>query len=248
MKLFFLLFLSSLFAAPIGNPTAPSLLDEGLFIPDTSWTNFQAGFTQDFLLQKKFRPSRTSQLQSASKSSLSGSAELFYAIWDIRERFNIQLSVGPALFDWSWIQSDGRLEAESNVGLFGSLSGSLILIEVKETSLAVEGQIGGWDWSQSSLSLNGQPISQKAESYFYYWQAGAAFTQKVGLFAPYFGCMVNQTTFRANQLPTGSARLRSLIIVGPFAGCTIGTQIASLNFEWRGWFEEGLSFSCQFRF
>jgi hypothetical protein len=239
----------SLFCAPIGNPAAPSLLEEGFFIPDTSWTNFQIGFTQDFLIEKMFRAARTSPLQPVSQASLSGNAELAEAVWSIKERFNMRFAVGPGTFDWSWIQTQGRLEGESGTGVWGGLNGSLILLEVKDTSLAIEGQIGGWIGAQADVCLNGVPLAGQAQCDFHYWQAGAALTQKIGILAPYLGCTVNQTVFHATQLATGNVRLRSLTIVGPFAGCTLTTgTMASLNLEWRGWFEEGISVSGQLRF
>lgn len=249
MWLLFLLPIFSLFASPIGNPAAPSLLEEGFFIPDTSWTNVQLGFTQDFLLQKLFRPSRRSPLQNIHKASLSGNAQLAEVVWNIRERLNVQAVAGPGFFEWSWIQPQGRLEGESDTGFFSAGTASLIIWEIKDTTLAAEGQVGNWRGARADVSINGVPQSEKAKVYFYYWQAGAALTQKIGPLAPYLGCMVNQTIFRAKRLQTGSARLRSLLIVGPFAGCTIGTgALASLNLEWRGWFEEGVSISCQLRF
>jgi hypothetical protein len=239
----------SLFSAPIGNPSAPALLEEGIAIPDTSWANFQAGFTQDFLLEKLFRPAHTSPTQEVHKASLSGNAELAEITWSIKERLNVQLLLGPGNFDWSWIQPQGRVEGESNTGFFSAANGTIILLEVKDTTLSAEGQVGAWTGAKADISLNGVAQKPQAKNYFYYWQAGAALTQKIGPLAPYIGCNVNQTTFRAKRLSTGAVRLRSLLIVGPFAGCTISTgTIASFNLEWRGWFEEAISLSCQLRF
>lgn len=248
MWILFLLPIITLFSAPIGNPTAPSLLEEGFFIPDTSWSNVQLGFTQDFLLQKLFRPSRTSPLQNIKKAELSGNAQLLEVVWNIKERLNLQAVAGPGSFEWGWEQPQGRLEGESDTGFFCAGTASLVLLEIKDTSLAAEGQVGSWNGAWGHVTLNGIAQSEKANVYFYYWQAGAALTQKIGPLAPYLGCMVNQTSFRAKHLQTGSARLRSLIIVGPFAGCTIGSMLASINIEWRGWFEEGISISGQVRF
>ncbi len=246
---FLLLPLFSLFAAPVGNPAAPALLDEGLFIPDTSWTNIQVGYTQEFLIQKLFRPSRTSPLQAIRKASLSGNVEIAQVTWNIRERLNLQLEAGPGTFEWSWREAEQKWKGKSGVGFFGAGNGALILLEIKDTTLAAEGQVGGWGGAKAKVTLDGASQPNPANTYFYYWQAGASLTQKIGLFAPYLGCLVNQTILRVKHIQGSSARLRSLIITGPFVGCTIGAGTkASLNAEWRGWFEEGLSLSCQVRF
>jgi len=157
--------------------------------------------------------------------------------------------VGSGQLFWSWNQNQKMFCGESDTGLVWSGSAKLVIFEVQDTAFAATGQIGGWDRMEGTVRFNGIPAAGKAKVKLRYWQAGAAVTQRIGFFAPYLGCIVNQTQFKVSHLKTGSARLEPQIIVGPFLGCTLsrGSRLL-LNIEWRGWFEEGLAVSGQVRF
>jgi len=244
-----ILFPAFFFSAPVGNPYLPSILEEGLFIPDTFWSNIQLGFTEDFLLQKKMKQSKESQIGSIRKARIQGIAQIGDISWTIREQFDLTAELGTGQISWSWTQPGLRLSGESDMGFFWGCSAKLVFFEIKDTAFSAFGQAGGADDLKSWVCFNGNPGSVKTKLKLRYWQAGGAVTQRIGFFSPYFGCLANQTFFKVSRLPDGAARLEPRMIVGPILGCTLSTgSTFSLNMEWRGWFEEGLSISGQVRF
>jgi hypothetical protein len=237
-------------AAPIGNPSAPSLLEQGFFIPDTSWTNFQSGVLGDWLAEQRFRPRTSSQSFGLHKAELRGESQLGYATWNIAERLNIQIEMGSGRFDWRWKQSGNQaIVGHLSGGMLWNGSAKLVIFEIKDVSLAADVHAGGWDWMKGHATSNGSPLKGIAHSELRYWQAGAALCMKFQLFIPYIGVGANRTRLKVSHLVTGTGWLRSRHTIGPFLGCTLskGTDI-SLNVEWRGGFEQGTSLSGQIRF
>lgn len=244
-----LLFCVGLFGAPVGNPTLPALLEEGFLIPDTHWSNPQFGFSFDYLIQKKIRCCHSSKSLGLRKGFISGASEIGTLVWSIRERFNIQLELGSGQYSWGWQQKGRNVLGRSSGGVLWGGDAKLIILGIKDTTFAIDAQAGGWDWMNGSSTSNGFASGDHVNSLLRYWQLGAALTQKIQFFAPYLGFAVNRTRLKVWHLPTGTGRFHARHQIGPFGGCSISSGNRFLaNIEWRGWFEEGLSFSAQIRF
>lgn len=228
MRLLFCLLALPLFSAPVGNPGGPVLLDEGFWIPDTFWSNVQAGATQDFLIQKKLMPAKKFSHLPLSKIRMEGNSQIADLVWCIREKLNIQMNLGSARFKWRW-NDERELISGSGSGFFLGGDIKLVLLEAKDTVFAADGQAGIWKDSGAEYS---------------YWQGAFALSHKFPFLAPYAGWTFNGTNFKAEQIS-----FRALILSGPFAGCTIsnGSRFF-LSAEYRGWFEQGASVSAQVRF
>ena len=247
--LFLLAILCELGASPIGNPSAPALLEEGFVLPDTSWIHPQFGFIGDYLAQKKMRSCHSSKHLHLHKAFLSGTSELATASWSLREKFNLQLQAGSGQFSWRWQQMGKNIEGRSSGGVVWAGDAKLIILAVKERTFAADAQAGGWDWMRGASTINAVHSTKNAISQLRFWQLAFALTQKIGLFAPYLGYAVNASRFKVSHLPTGTGRIRSHQKTGPFGGCSLSTGNRFLgNFEWRGWFEEGVTLSAQVRF
>ncbi len=228
MKLLFCLLALPLFSAPVGNPANPVLLDEGFWIPDTFWSNVQAGATQDFLIQKKLMPAKKFSHLPLSKIKMEGNSQIANLVWCIREKLNIQMNLGSARFKWRWNDQRQSIRG-SGSGFFLGGDIKLVLLEAQDTVFAADGQAGIWKDSGAEYS---------------YWQGAFALSHKFRFLAPYAGWTFNGTNFKAEQIS-----FRALILSGPFAGCTIsnGSRFF-LSAEYRGWFEQGASVSAQVRF
>jgi len=248
---FFLIWLIPIYSSPIGNPAAPSLIEQGFFIPDTSWANIQFGFTGDDLSQKRFCARTSSQNLGLHKACLWGVSQTGNVTWNIMERCNLQCELGSGRFRWIWKQAPNTaIFGQVSEGLIWSGSAQLIIFEIQDTALAADVHAGGWDWMKGHANANGMALPGTVQSAMRYWQVGAALSQKIaGFFAPYVGVAVNRTRLKIRKLESGIGWLRSRHTVGPFLGCTLtqGTFI-SLNIEWRGGFEQGLALSGQLRF
>ena len=237
-------------SVPIGNPSAPSLLEQGFFIPDTSWTNFQSGVLGDWLSQQRFLARTSSQSFGLHRAELRGESQIGNITWNIAERLNIQVELGSGRFYWQWKQvGNTAILGQFSGGMLWSGSAKLVILEIKDTSLAADAHAGGWDWMTGHATSNGVPLARTVRSEMRYWQAAAALSQKINSFIPYIGVAANRTRLKIRKLESGIGWLRSRHTLGPFLGCTLskGTDIA-LNVEWRGGFEQGAAVSGQIRF
>lgn len=228
MRLLYCLAALPLLAAQVGNPANPVLLDEGFWIPDTFWSNFQAGATQDFLIQKKLKPSKKFSHLPLSKIRMEGNSQIADLVWCIREKINIQLNLGSAHFKWRWNDDGGKM-CWSGSGFFLGGDVKLVLLEAKDTVFAADGQAGLWKDSGAEYS---------------YWQGAFALSHRFRFCAPYAGWAFNGTSFQSEQIC-----FRALVLSGPFAGCNFSNGSRFFfSAEYRGWFEQGASASAQLRF
>lgn len=213
---FFLLSIN-LIAAPVGNPTLPFLLEEGFAIPDTAWSNLQSGIIGDYLFQKKMR-SHQEQI------NFSGFSEAANVVWNIRERFNIGFVLGSAQY---------KLKHKMRSGILFTGDAKLIIFNVKDTTFALDGQVGGWNGSLSHLR---------------YWQVGMALTQKLGYISPYAGCAIHRMRGKISTTPE-TLWFHEIHHLGPFGGISFSNgDLFLFNVEYRALFESGLTLSAQIRF
>jgi len=224
-------------------------LDEGFILPDTSWTHPQVGFIGDYLATKRMRTCQASKELHIRKGYLSGTSELATFTWNIKEKINIQMQAGSGQFSWRWNQEGKNIQGHSSGGVVWAGDAKVIVIAVKDTTFAADFQAGGWDYMLGSSTIDAAFNTSVARSKYRYWQMGFAFTQNIGLFAPYLGYAVNSSRFKVSHMPTGTGRLHARHKTGPFGGISLTTGNRFLgNFEWRGFFEEGVSLSAQIRF
>jgi hypothetical protein len=245
-----LLALLPIHPVPIGNPSAPSLLEQGFFIPDTSWTNFQWGVIGDWLAEQRFRSRTSSRSFGLHRAELWGASQLGNVTWNIAERLNIQIETGTGRFSWQWKQLGNRaIQGRLFGGVVWNGNAKLVIFEIKDTTLAADVHAGGWDWMKGHATSNGIPFKRAVHSVMRYWQVAAALSMKFHLFVPYVGVGANRTRLKISDLESGDGWLRSRHTLGLFLGCTLtkGTDIA-LNVEWRGGFEQGAALSGQIRF
>ncbi len=242
---FSVLFLSSfpLYPITVGNPSFPSVLEEGFAIPDTDWSNVQGGLYLDYLIQKKLHSSKV------HKAFLSGISEVGCLIWSIRDRFNLQLGLGSGQFDWRYHRNGYNISGNMRGGLLWSGDAKLVLFQTKDTMLALSGSAGGWDWMEGMATQNEHFLTARARSLLRYWQVGLAFTQQISCFFPYLGIAWNRTRFEIWKVGLTDVTMHAWHDLGPFGGCSLSSgNRFLLNLEWRGWFEDGVSLAFQLRF
>ncbi|MBI5272745.1 MAG: hypothetical protein HY861_02035 [Chlamydiia bacterium] len=235
---------------PIGNPSAPSILEQGCFIPDTSWANLQASYTADWLFQERFIARCSSQELGLRKALFSGSFQVGTLLWNVLERFDLGIEMGSGQFFWRWEQS-GKVAISGTVseGMVWGGRAKLIVFEIRDTTFAIDGHAGGWDWMNGPAASNGIPLLGETHSEMRYWQISVALAQKMALFTPYIGFVANRTRLKIDRLESGVGWLRSLHTIGAFLGCSVSYgRIFFLNVESRGGFEQGVSVTGQIRF
>ncbi len=248
--LFFVCFSSALFASWVGNPADPCVLGEGLWIKDTSFSSLRVGVNGDYLLTKRMRPARVSQKAGVSGAELSWRLISCDISWNIKERFSLGILVGSAsAANVLWRQNSTFYQAPGRSGLFWGADAKLILLEMKETSLGVDARIAEIRNVEGVLLANGRAVSGEFSSRLYFWQVGVGLSQDLGFLKPYAGAVVERLTARIRAPECGSLRLRDLLLIGTYEGCsvTLGSKMF-LNIEARQFFESGLSLSGELRF
>ncbi len=241
--LYFLCFSLSLCAAPIGNPASPTLLQQGVFIADTTWCQPRVSFLEDF--------TQTQQLScsSAHNSFAQFALELGSLTWSIREKFDLSITLGGAQNYFRLYQENHLLEFYSGGGLVWYGEGKLILLEVKDTILSIFGEAGGWDWMDGPAYVDENPQGPDSHLKMRFWMAGAALTQQIGLFSPYLGIAVLRSRWKLEEVSLETFHFSQKYTAGPFMGCTLssGSQVA-LNIEWRAQIENAWTVSGEVRF
>jgi hypothetical protein len=184
------------------------------------------------------------------KAQVKGISQLGNITWNIFERVNIQVELGSGQFDWQWKQDQNQfISGKLNGGLIWSGSAKAVFLELKDTSIAADAHVGGWNWMEGPVVAGGTPLEGTARSHMWYWQLAGSITQKIYIFFPYLGIAANQTELKISHLSTGTGWLRSRHQLGAFGGCTLSTgSYFFLNLEWRSGFEQAFSISGQFRF
>ena len=238
------LFFCEASASSVGNPALPSLLDEGFCIADTSWTNPQCGVLVDCLFEKRLKSS-----SNIHQSFLSGTSEMGQVIWNIRERFNLQAQLGSGQYTFRYRQKGDTIQGGFRGGLLFGGDAKLIIFNAKDTTFALDAQVGGWHWMKGASTLNETHQILDVTSQLRYWQLGVGLSQKISIFSPYIGLAVNRISLEIVNPPWKTRRLHARHNLGPFGGCSIGSgNRFLLNCEWRAFFEYGLSVSGQIRF
>lgn len=238
-----------LHASPIGNLAAPSLLEEGFWIPDCSWSGIRAGVSGDILFHKRLTASHASRVRGVRGSEISGSSSWCDIIWNIRERWDVCVMAGYAHpTDLQFLLNDAAYEALGNRGTVWGGSSTFVLLEKKDTSLGVNIHAGGTSRIRGPFLQNGRPFAKDFSSHVYFWQFAAGLSQRIGVFTPYFGAVLQKffCLVRANGFER--VRFHVLCPVGLYEGCsmTLGSRV-SLHLEARQFFESGLMLSGEVR-
>ncbi len=240
----------SLGASLVGNPSDPSILDEGFWISDRCWSSLRTGMSGDVLLEKRMRTARFSKGSGISNPEMNWKLALWDFGWNIKERFDLHLLVGPAAsVDLRWQQNGARFEASGNRGLFWGASSKLILLEMQDTTFGIDFHGGGIQWIEGPLLRNGVPARDTFSSRMYFWQLAGGFSQNLGPLKPYIGGVTSHLVYVLSQVGSRRLRFHDLLAAGAFEGCTIsvGSRIL-LNIEARQFFESGVSISGEIRF
>lgn len=231
-----------LLAAPIGPPAAPSILEQGFVISDHEWTHLRLGYSQDFLLHQSLVG------KNAQHPGIQGSSSIATLVWNIKERLDIQGFSGSGQFSWDYIQDDSFICGQTNPAWIWGGSAKGIVLEVKDTTFSCSISGGYWQEMKGHYSFNEIPMKKDAHIKLRFWQIAAGITQKISRFYPYLGCAIQHTLIQMEVKPV-SLKLHEQHQLGPFLGCTLTNGIEyMLNLEWRGWFEQGITGSCEIRF
>ena len=235
-------------ASPVGNPSAPCVLEEGFFVSDQSWFSIRGGVNGDLLFQKRLRASPESENLNISHSEVNWKIAACDIGWTLRERFDLHVITGPVVSsDLYWQQEGARYSASSDQGLFWGSSASIIILDVEDTTLGLDAQGGGISWLEGPLTRNAIAQEKGFNASVHFWQVAVGLSQNLGPLRPYIGGVCNHLFYILNA--PSKIRLQDLLAYGTYEGCSLsfGSRF-SLNVEARQFFESGLSLSGELRF
>lgn len=265
MKKFALLigaiFLSTkLWATPVGNTSAPALIEEGLFASSENWVSFRSGYEGDFVADGRMKQydQGTGRIDTYQQHTNSGTVTMnFHNRLDIYGVFGSSKTKADWRFENGAAGTTTRIKVETKHNLLWGIGSRAILCEWWNASLGLGGRYSSCHYRSASLTSNGasQPT---AGSHFKWkeWQINLDISYKIHFFTPYIGTKYShaRTSLTGFAVPISSSLARSNSFknrdpVGLYLGCTISNgKYFMLNLEGRLIDEEAVTVSCDFRF
>lgn len=251
---------TTLYAAPVGNTSAPELIQEGFFISCDSWINFRVGYEGDFVADGRMKQENQGHGRVDTYQQWTNSGTLTLNILD---RIDVYGVFGSSRTQADWRFGDisagtvTRIELETKYNFLWALGGRAILYEWCNTSLGFGGRYSYSNYRPSWLTSDGViQIVDGSQFRWSEWQINLDVSYKIDLFTPYIGIKyLNSTTHLKNfSVPisadfTGRNTFENRIPVGVYLGCTLSTgEYFMLNLEGRLIDEEAVTVSGDFRF
>lgn len=250
---------STLFAAPVGNPSFPRLLQEGYIIPCNSWVDLRLGYEGDFIgdaCLKQYDEGH-GRVDNYEQNTNSGTVTL-----NFNDRLDIYGVFGSsrATCDWRFRLPDltySQVEMETGYHFLWGVGGRCALFEWGNTILGLGGRYSAANMKPVWMTINGA-LTSAAETHLRYreWQIDSDLSYKVDIFIPYFGLKYSSNHTRMGTFPvaisnsgSGSLHMKNRKPVGIVIGCALTTgKYFMLNVEGRLIDEMAATIAGDFRF
>lgn len=251
---------TALNAAPVGNTSAPELIQEGFLISCDSWINFRLGYEGDFVADGRMKQhdQGVGRVDTYEQWTNSGTVTL-----NILDRMDIYGVFGSSRTEADWRFGDlsagtvSRIELETKYCFLWAAGARAILYEWCNASVGLGGRYSSCNYRPVWLTSDGL-LQSVSGSHFSWreWQINLDASYKIDLFTPYIGIKYSnaRTQLKDFLVPisadlTGSNSFKNRIPVGLYLGCTLSTgQYFMLNVEGRLIDEEAVTISGDFRF
>ncbi len=255
----FLVSLTSLFAAPVGNPSFPQLIQEGLFIPCDSWIDLRLGYEGDFIGDARMNQyaGGSGRVDNYAMNTNSATVTLNFV-----DRLDVYAVFGSSrtCADWRFSQPEvvNRMQIGTKYRFLWAVGSRAILYEWGCTILGLGGRYSKTTSPISWGTINGTPTPARgARLEWREWQVDLDLAHKIDLFIPYVGIKYSNAKAKvegfsvpiANHGTTGTLEMKNRSPIGLIVGCTLTTgKYFMLNVEGRLIDEEALTISGDFRF
>ncbi len=248
---------TALYAAPIGNTSAPEIIQKGFV---TSWINFRVGYEGDFVADGRMRQYDEGQgrVDTYKQWTNSGTFTL-----NILERLDVYGVFGSSRTEADWRFEDiaagtvTRIELKTEHNFLWAVGSRAILCKWCNTALGMGGRYASCKSQPISLTSNGVAESVSG-SHFQWreWQINLDLSYKIDFFIPYIGAKYSNARTRLEDFSVpisaelvGSNRFKNRIPVGLYIGCTLSNgKYFMFNLEGRLVDEEAVTVSGDFKF
>jgi len=248
----------SLFAAPVGDPAFPRLINEGFFISKDSVANVRAGYEGDFIADARMQQHEYSsgRVDSYQQQTNAGTLTLNFI-----DRIDIYGLVGSSrtCADWRFTIADDthRAQLETLYSFLWGVGARAIYYKTDCLSLGLGGRFEHSEYDNLWLTIDGivQPVNG-TELHWRVWQLDLDVSYKIDIFTPYLGVKYSNVRSGVGMFSTPISNsgapvnyFENRTPVGVFIGCSLSSgKYFMLNIEGRLIDEEAVTISGDFRF
>ena len=262
MKLLLLLIglLGWLHAAPIGNPSFPSIIQKGIFVSRNHSIDLRSGYEGDFVIDGNLRQHDWGQGDVDTYKQWNNSGSLTI---NAINRLDLYAILGGSNTKTNWRfenptnQGITRIELETDTDLLWAVGARAILCEWFNTTLGAGGRYSSCMNHPHSFKSNGITTAQMgAEIEFKEWQINMDVSYRIDVFIPYIGAKylsaksdLTGFTVPISASLTGNNSFENGSPVGVYLGCTLSSgHYFMFNIEGRLIDEDAITVSGEFRF
>ncbi len=247
------------FSAPVGNTSAPRLIEEGLFISRDSCVNVRAGYEGDFVTNGRLKQDDqgSGRVDSYKQFTNSGTATL-----NILDRIDVYAVFGTSETKASWRFTDAsdvvqRIEIQTDNDFLWAVGARGILFEWGNTCLGLGGRYCSAHYTPEWLTSNGASENvSNGRMRWKEWQIDLDISYKIEIFTPYIGTKYSCARTFLEHFPipianngSGNNHFKNITPVGLVLGCSLSNgKYFMLNLEARLVDEEAITVSGDFRF
>ncbi len=248
-----------LFGVPVGNPSAPKIIEEGFFIPHDIWVDARTGYEGDFVADAKMKQYNQGHGRVDSYQQETNSGTITLNILERLDLFGI-LGSSRTNADWRFEDTAGavhRIQLETNYDFLWGVGARGLLFEWQCLCLGLGGRYETAHYFPSWLTSDGIPQSVSHSLLKWReWQIDLDLSYKIDIFIPYIGVKYSNAHTKISgfstpisQSETGSDQFKNRIPVGVFIGCSLSSsKYFMLNIEGRLVDEEAVTVSGDIRF
>lgn len=258
MRIFFGLIAATLSAAPIGNPNAPHIIQQGILGHSDSWLDMRLGYEGDFvsngLMQQALQGSGRVDVYEAWTNS--GVLTL-----NILDRIDVYGLLGASRTKAEWrFENEGavtRIALKTEYNFLWAVGGRTIFYEWNRASLGLGGRYTASAYHPEHTTSNGALVNAQGSLFHWHeWQVNLDLTYHISLFTPYIGAKYSYAKTDLKDFPvpisasgTGDNSFKNETPVGLYLGCSLSNgKYFMFNIEARLIDEEAVSVSGDFRF
>ena len=250
--------ISSVFAAPVENPSSPRLIQEGFFIPKTSPVTIRAGYEGDFVGDARLEQYSESSGRVDDYSQDSNCGVLTVNICNRVDLYSL-FGTSRTNTDWRFTFDDvtSRSEVETLYDFIWGIGARAILFDSETLCLGLGGRYEQSNYDDLWMTIDGNV--QRANGSFLHWrvwQIDLDFSYKIDIFSPYIGIKYSNVRTKIGNLSfpisddgLGTNQFKNRNPVGVVIGCSLSSgKYFMLNVEGRLVDEEAVTISGDLRF
>lgn len=250
---------AALFAAPVGDPAFPQLIQQGFFIPRTSPVSVRSGYEGDFISDARLEQydQGVGRVDSYQKNTNSGTITLNFV-----NRLDLYAILGSSRTQADWRFTDTsnvvhRVELETFYDFLWGAGGRALLYEWGSVGLGLGGRYEQSHYDPVWLTVDGVPQSATGTHlHWEEWQIDLDLSYTIDFFTPYIGVKYSYVRTHLGTFDTpiagddsGTNSFKNRTPVGVCIGCSLSTgKYFMLNVEGRLVDEEAVTISGDFRF